>query len=142
MITDFKRSDPGANLADNACPFVTHNGGEQAFRVGTGNRELISVAHARRHHLNQYFTRARSFEVYFNDFKWFASFKCNSSTRLHVIDPSSLFMASTLVAEDPLGSNDDASQVSTIALASSGPMTRAPMVMICALFDVAALPAE
>jgi hypothetical protein len=44
-------------------------------------------------------------------------------------------IASTLAAEAPLGSNSDASQASAMALASSGPMTRAPMVMIWALFE-------
>ena len=51
-------------------------------------------------------------------------------------------MASTFAAEAPLGSNSEASHVSTIALASSGPITRAPMVMICALLDFAARSAE
>ena len=56
--------------------------------------------------------------------------------------PSSLLIASTLAADEPFGSNSDASHVSTMAFASSGPMTRAPMVMICALLDFAARSAE
>ena len=55
---------------------------------------------------------------------------------------SSLSIAWTLPADGPFGSNSEASQVSTIALASSGPMTRAPMVMIWALLDFAARSAE
>ena len=56
--------------------------------------------------------------------------------------PSSLSMAVTFPADDPLASNCEASQVSTIAFANSGPTTRAPSVMIWALLLVEAFPAE
>ena len=56
--------------------------------------------------------------------------------------PSNLLIASTFAADAPFGSNSEASHISTIALASSGPITRAPIVMICALLDLAALSAE
>ena len=39
-------------------------------------------------------------------------------------------IASTLAADEPWGSNSEESQLSVIALASSGPMTRASMAMI------------
>ena len=54
----------------------------------------------------------------------------------------SLSIASTFRADGPLWSKSEASQVSTMALASSGPITLAPIVMICALFDLAARSAE
>jgi len=55
---------------------------------------------------------------------------------------SAAFSATTLAAEGPAGSNADLRNVSTIALASSGPITRAPMVMICASLLLAARSAE
>ena len=51
----------------------------------------------------------------------------------------SLSMALTFSADEPAGSNSDASQTSTMDLATSGPIARAPMVIICALLDLAAL---
>ena len=55
---------------------------------------------------------------------------------------SSALMASTLPADRPSGSNSQAMKASAIAFANSVPITRAPMVMICALFDKAARSAE
>jgi Extensin-like protein C-terminus len=55
---------------------------------------------------------------------------------------SSRLIASTLPADGPFGSNSEARKASTMLLASSGPMTRAPIVMICALLLLAARSAE
>ena len=57
---------------------------------------------------------------------------------------STASMASTLPADLPEASklSVSVSQASAMALASSGPITRAPIVMICALFDSAARVAE
>ncbi len=57
------------------------------------------------------------------------------------LSPISL-IALTLPADGPSGSNDLVRKASAMSLASSAPTTRAPMVMIWALFEVAALPAE
>jgi hypothetical protein len=51
-------------------------------------------------------------------------------------------MALTFLADEPAGSNSDASQASTTDLATSEPIMRAPMVIICALLDFAARSAE
>src|ERR1700722_16636377 len=51
-------------------------------------------------------------------------------------------MAATLLAERPFGSNVLVRNASAIDLATSGPITREPIVMICALFDRAARCAE
>ncbi len=55
---------------------------------------------------------------------------------------STASMAFTLFADRPSGSKVDSRKASAMSLASSGPMTRAPIVMICALFEVAAFFAE
>ena len=55
---------------------------------------------------------------------------------------SSSSIAATLPAERPFASKAAASQVSTTALASSGPTTRAPIVMIWALLLATARSAE
>ena len=55
---------------------------------------------------------------------------------------STSLIALTLAAERPASSKSWARNASAIDLASSVPMTRAPMVMMCALFDSAARSAE
>jgi len=55
---------------------------------------------------------------------------------------STSLMARTLSAERPFSSKVSLRKAPAISLASSTPMTRAPIVMICALFDSAALVAE
>ncbi len=55
---------------------------------------------------------------------------------------STASMARTLPADLPSGSKEDDRKASAMSLASSTPTTRAPMVMMWALFEVAALPAE
>lgn len=55
---------------------------------------------------------------------------------------SSASIARTLSADVPSGSNRAPRNASAMSLASSAPTTRAPIVITCALFDVAALPAE
>lgn len=55
---------------------------------------------------------------------------------------STSLIAATFPADRPSGSKLADKYASAMSLASSAPMTRAPIVMICALFDVAAFPAE
>lgn len=67
---------------------------------------------------------------------------CMGMAQVLLYFASTALMALTFPADRPFGSNRAVRKASAISLANSGPITRAPIVMICALFEVAAFPAE
>ena len=79
MIADGEVCDAGADLAHNACALMTENGRERAFRVCAGEGELIGVADACGHDLDEDFARFRTIEVNFDDFQWFSGLKGDRS---------------------------------------------------------------
>jgi hypothetical protein len=62
---------------------VTEDHGEQAFRVGTGSRELVSVANAGRAQFDQHFAGARAIEVDGFDHQRLTGLVTDGGTGLH-----------------------------------------------------------
>ena len=80
MVALGQRGDALANLHHNARTLVAHDGGKQAFGIGTGNGEFIGMANAGGLDFNQNLALLGTGQINFNNFKGFACFKGNGGT--------------------------------------------------------------
>src|SRR5438067_13454614 len=65
---------------------MAHDRREEAFRIGSGDCEFISVADAGRLDLDQHLAFARAFEIDLDDFKRLGFLKGDSGAGLHIHD--------------------------------------------------------
>ncbi len=85
MVTDFHAGHAFAYFDDDAGAFMAQYYREQAFRIIARKCESIRMAYTGIGDLDQHFALAWRLDVDLDDLERLARFKCNCSTRLHVI---------------------------------------------------------
>src|SRR5690606_11012300 len=83
VVTLFQGCDTRADVHNDACAFMAQNSWEEAFRIGTGQGEVVSVANASGFHFDQHFAKARPFELNSHDLKWFTGLNGNGGAYVH-----------------------------------------------------------
>jgi hypothetical protein len=77
--------DSRSDIDDDTGTLVTQNGGEQAFGVGPGERELVGVANACRLDLDQNLPGLGTIKLDICDLERFGFLQCNSSAGFHAV---------------------------------------------------------
>ena len=85
----FTSRDARPDIDHDAGALVPEDRREQAFWVGTGQRELVGVADAGGLHLDQHFAGLRSLEVNLHDLKRLRLFQSNGGAGFHRNSPLS-----------------------------------------------------
>jgi hypothetical protein len=85
MVALFDAGHARSDIDDDAGTLMTQNGGEQALRVGPGERELIGVANAGRLDLDQNLPGLGTIQLDISHLKRFGFFQCNSSAGFHAV---------------------------------------------------------
>ena len=85
----FTRGYARPDIDHDAGTLVPEDRREQAFRIRTGQCELVRVADARGLHLDQHFAGLRSLEVNLHDLKRLRLFQSNGGAGFHRNSPLS-----------------------------------------------------
>ena len=84
MITGLQGCDTFTNLDHNARAFMAKDGRKQAFGIGTGAREFIGVADARRLDFDQNLAGTRAVQIDFHHLQRLPCRHCHCCSCAHV----------------------------------------------------------
>ncbi len=91
MVALLHRGYAGADIDDDAGALMAENGGEQPFRIGARQGEIVGMANPGRLDLDQHLTGPRAFELYGHDFQRFAGLCGDGGASVHGVSPFLLY---------------------------------------------------
>ena len=92
MIAGLHRCHAGSDLADDAGALMAEDGRKDAFRIGARERELVGVADAGGHDLDEDFAGLRTVKLYGRNLQRFAGLDRQCCANVHIFLPRSLRM--------------------------------------------------